>query len=114
MGLAIDGNVVHGIARGGQAFLAMQANNDGTINLGGNLYAKQDPIVGKDVFVNYGAKVCYLNGYTLNTDSGQLDTVVATLKDDDTTYYFFNVFDKSSGQVRYAYVDSKNTKMPNS
>ena len=114
MGLAIDGNEVHGIARGGQAFLAMQANNDGTINLGGNLYAKQDPIVGKDIFVNYGAIVNYLNGYTLTTDSGNLDTVVATLKDDDATYYFFNVFDKSSGQVRYAYVDSKDTKMPNS
>ena len=114
MGLAIDGNEVHGIAKGGQPFLAMQANNDGTINLGGNLYAKQDPIVGKDIFVNYGATVHYLNGFTLNTDFGQLSTVVATLKDDDATYYFFSVFSKSSGQVRYAYVDSKDTKMPNS
>lgn len=114
MGLAIDGNEVHGIAKGGQPFLAMQANKDGSINFGGSLYAKQDPIVGKDIFINYGATVHYLDGYTLTTDSGKLDTVVATLKDDDATYYFYNVFDKSSGQVRYAYVDSKDTKMPNS
>lgn len=114
MGLAIDGNVVQGIAKGGQPFLAMQANNDGTINLGGNLYAKQDPIVGKDIFVNYGATVHYLDGYTLITDYAPLYTIVATLKDDDTTYYFFNVFDKSSGQVRYAYVDSQDTKWSNS
>ena len=114
MGLAIDGNEVHGIAKGGQPFLAMQTNKDGSINFGGSLYAKQDPIVGKDIFVNYGATVHYLDGYTFTTDSGNLDTVVATLKDDDATYYFFNVFDKSSGQVRYAYADSKDTKMPNS
>ena len=114
MGLAIDGNVVHGIAKGGQPFLAMQANNDGTINLGGNLYAKQDPIVGKDIFVNYGATVHYLNGYTINNESGVLDTVVATLKDDLATYYFFNTYEKSSGLVQYAYVKSTDTKMPNS
>ena len=47
MGLAIDGNEVHGIAKGGQPFLAMQANKDGSINFGGSLYAKQDPMVGK-------------------------------------------------------------------
>lgn len=40
MGLAIDGNVVHGIARGGQAFLAMQANNDCTININGNVFTQ--------------------------------------------------------------------------
>lgn len=40
MGLAIDGNVVHGIARGGQAFVAMQANNDGTININGNVFTQ--------------------------------------------------------------------------
>ena len=114
MGLAIDGNVVHGIARGGQAFLAMQANNDGTINLGGNLYAKQDPIVGKDIFVDHDSAAYYLIGDELDTDSRQLYTVVATLKDDSATYYFFKVFDKSSGQNLYAYVDSRDAKMSNS
>lgn len=114
MGLAIDGNVVHGIAKGGQPFLAMQANNDGTINLGGNLYAKQDPIVGKDIFVNYGATVHYLNGYTINNESGVLDTVLAVLKEDGGTYYVFNTYEKSSGLVQYAYVKSTDTKMPNS
>lgn len=114
MGLVIDGNVVHGIAKSGQPFLAMQENNDGTINLGGNLYAKQDPIVGKDIFVNSGATIQYLNGYKLNSDSGELNTVVATLKDDQGTYYFYNTYEKSSGLVQYAYVKSTDTKMPNS
>lgn len=114
MGLAIDGNVVHGIARGGQAFLTMQTNKDGSINLGGNLYAKQDPIVGKDIIVDNGATVHYMNGYTLNNESGELNTVVATLKDDQATYYFYNTYEKSSGQVQYAYVKSTDTKMPNS
>lgn len=40
MGLAIDSNVVHGIARGGQAFLAMQANEDGSININGNVFTQ--------------------------------------------------------------------------
>ena len=40
MGLAIDGNEVHGIARGGQAFLAMQENSDGSININGNMFTK--------------------------------------------------------------------------
>lgn len=38
MGLAIDGNVVHGIAKGGQAFLAIQANEDGSITYNGQKY----------------------------------------------------------------------------
>ena len=36
MGLAIDGNEVHGIARGGQAFVSLgNTNADGSINIGG-------------------------------------------------------------------------------
>ena len=39
MGLAIDGNIVHGIARGGQAFVSLEsAAKDGSINIGGNNY----------------------------------------------------------------------------
>ena len=39
MGLAIDGNEVHGIAKGGQAFVSLgNANADGSINIGGQDY----------------------------------------------------------------------------
>lgn len=39
MGLAIDGNEVHGIARGGQAFLPIDENNaDGSITYNGQKY----------------------------------------------------------------------------
>lgn len=39
MGLAIDGNVVHGIARGGQAFLPIdKSNEDGSITYNGQKY----------------------------------------------------------------------------
>ncbi|NRO47692.1 hypothetical protein IMAU30132_00042 [Lactobacillus helveticus] len=39
MGLAIDGNEVHGIARGGQAFVSLEsANKDGSINIDGKNY----------------------------------------------------------------------------
>lgn len=40
MGLAIDGNEVHGIARGGQAFVSLGNTNnaDGSINIGGQDY----------------------------------------------------------------------------
>ncbi len=117
MGLVIDGNEVNGIAKGGQPFLAMQANKDGTINVGGNLYAKQDPIVGKDIFVNYDATAHYLNGLTITPDSGDVNrvvTVLKVLKDDENTYYFFNTYKKSSGLTRYAYVKSTDTKKPDS
>lgn len=114
MGLAIDGNVVHGIARGGQPFLAMQANKDGSINLGDNLYAKQDPIVGKKIYVNEDARVQYLSGDSFTTDADQLETVLAVLKDGMGTYYFFQAYEKSSGQLRYAYVPSEVTRMANS
>lgn len=38
MGLAIDGNVVHGIAKGGQAFLPITKNEDGSITYNGQKY----------------------------------------------------------------------------
>ena len=39
MGLAIDGNEVHGIARGGQAFVSLgNVNTDGSLNIGGQDY----------------------------------------------------------------------------
>ena len=111
MGLAIDGNVVHGIAKGGQPFLAMQANNDGTINLGGNLYAKQDPMVGKKIYINAGATIKYLSGFSISAETEQSDTVFAVLKDDGGTYYVYNTYEESSGMCAYAYVSSTDTRM---
>ena len=113
MGLAIDGNVVHGIARGGQAFLTMQTNKDGSINLGGNLYTKQDPIVGKKIYVTDGATIQYLSGMSITAEAEQLDTVLSVLKDDTGTYYFINTYEGTTGKLTYAYVNSKNTRMGN-
>lgn len=45
MGLAIDGNVVHGIARGGQAFLPITKNADGSVVIDGHTY--NDSLIGK-------------------------------------------------------------------
>lgn len=45
MGLAIDGNVVHGIARGGQAFLPITKNKDGSVVIDGHTY--NDSLIGK-------------------------------------------------------------------
>ncbi len=45
MGLAIDGNEVHGIARGGQAFVSLgNTNADGSINIGGQNYLSENKI----------------------------------------------------------------------
>lgn len=113
MGLAIDGNVVHGIARGGQAFLTMQTNKDGSINLGGNLYVKQDPIVGKTIYVTDGAAINYLSGMSITAEQETPDKVLAVLKDDTGTYYFFNTYEGINGKLTYAYVNSENTRMGN-
>ncbi|NRO85264.1 hypothetical protein IMAU10149_01856 [Lactobacillus helveticus] len=49
MGLAIDGNEVHGIARGGQAFVSIgNANTDGSINIGGQDYFNKNKMKIKD------------------------------------------------------------------
>lgn len=114
MGLVIDGNVVHGIARGGQAFLTMQANKDGSINLGGNLYTKQDPIVGKKIYVTEGATIHYLSRFTINVGEDTPNTVLAVLKGSDETYYFFNTYEGISEERSYAYVRSEDTRMANS
>ena len=61
MGLAIDGNVVHGIARGGQAFVSLgNANADGSINIGGQNYLSTNSMKIKKIskhglnFTNFG------------------------------------------------------------
>lgn len=114
MGLVIDGNVVHGIARGGQAFLTMQANKDGSINLGGNLYTKQDPIVGKKIYITEGATIHYLSGLSINAEVDTPDIVLAVLKEDSGTYYFFNTYEGINESCTYAYVRSEDTRMANS
>ena len=49
MGLAIDGNEVHGIARGGQAFVSLgNVNTDGSINIGGQDYLNKNKMKIKD------------------------------------------------------------------
>ena len=49
MGLAIDGNEVHGIARGGQAFVSLgNANADGSVNIGGQDYFNKNKMTIKD------------------------------------------------------------------
>lgn len=49
MGLAIDGNEVHGIAKGGQAFLSIgNTNTDGSINIGGQNYFNKNQMKIKD------------------------------------------------------------------
>ena len=111
MGLAIDGNEVHGIAKGGQPFLAMQANKDGSINFGGSLYAKQDPMVGKKFYINEGATIKYLSGLSISAETEMPDTVLAVLKDDSGTYYVYNTYEESSGMRSYAYVSSTDTRM---
>lgn len=111
MGLAIDGNEVHGIAKGGQPFLAMQTNKDGSINFGGSLYAKQDPMVGKKFYINAGATIQYLSGFSISAETEQSDTVLAVLKDNSGTYYVYNTYEESSGMRTYAYVSSADTRM---
>lgn len=115
MGLAIDGNEVHGIAKGGQPFLAMQTNKDGSINFGGSLYAKQDPMVGKKFYINAGATIKYLShihyGFSISAETEAPNTVLAVLKDDGGTYYVYNTYEGSSGLCTYAYVSSTDTRM---
>ena len=50
MGLAIDGNEVHGIARGGQAFVSIGNVNstDGSLNIGGQYYLNESKMKIKD------------------------------------------------------------------
>lgn len=49
MGLAIDGNEVHGIARGGQAFVSIgNTNVDGSISLNGHNYLNENNMEIKD------------------------------------------------------------------
>ena len=50
MGLAIDGNIVHGIARGGEAFVGLgNANNtDGSLSIGGQDYLSKNSMGIKD------------------------------------------------------------------
>nr|DAW18309.1 MAG TPA: hypothetical protein [Caudoviricetes sp.] len=61
MGLAIDGNEVHGIAKGGQAFVSLgNTNTDGSINIGGQDYLNKNKIKIKstdsfDVSINEGS-----------------------------------------------------------
>lgn len=52
MGLAIDGNVVHGIAKGGQAFVSLENTNaDGSINIGGQDYLSKNKMKLEDTGV---------------------------------------------------------------
>lgn len=59
MGLAIDGNEVHGIARGGQAFVSIgNTNTDGSISIGDQNYLSKIKmkIKGTDQFnIKFGA-----------------------------------------------------------
>lgn len=49
MGLAIDGNEVHGIARGGQAFISLgNTNGDGSLNIDGQDYLSKSKMQIKD------------------------------------------------------------------
>lgn len=49
MGLAIDGNEVHGIARGGQAFISLgNTNGDGSLNIDGQDYLSKSKMEIKD------------------------------------------------------------------
>ena len=49
MGLAIDGNEVHGIARGGQAFVSLgNVNTDGSLNIGGQGFLSKNKMKIKD------------------------------------------------------------------
>ena len=58
MGLAIDGNEVHGIARGGQAFVSIgNTNADGSISLNGQDYLSENNMKIKDTgkfYINVG------------------------------------------------------------
>ena len=89
MGLAIDGNEVHGIARGGQAFVSLgNTNTDGSINIGGQDYLSKNKMKIKstksfdinieeesatidvtDNLSNYGGCLAICVIYTTGTDS---------------------------------------------
>lgn len=60
MGLAIDGNVVNGIARGGQAFLPITKNTDGSVAIDGHTY--NDSLVGKRASGLSNSTQYYLTG----------------------------------------------------
>lgn len=60
MGLAIDGNVVHGIARGGQAFLPITKNKDGSVVIDGHTY--NDSLIGKRASGISSSTQYYLTG----------------------------------------------------
>ena len=60
MGLAIDGNVVHGIAKGGQAFLPITKNKDGSVVIDGHTY--NDSLIGKRASGLSNSTQYYLTG----------------------------------------------------
>ena len=83
MGLAIDGNEVHGVAHGGQAFVSLEsANEDGSINIDGRKQAAM-PV---SFTISKGTHLLRGNvegGYNLSTDCDA--TCVGT---SDKFYYF--------------------------
>lgn len=92
MGLAIDGNEVHGIAKGGQAFLPIDKNNeDGSINIDGRKYVTM-PVsftIPEGTHVSDGE---HASGFTLSTDCNV--TCVGT---SNKFYYFCGEIEFTEG-----------------
>ena len=97
MGLAIDGNEVHGIAKGGQAFLSIgNTNADGSLNISGRKYVTM-PVsftIPKGTHLFDGT---HINGLNLIQDC-----TVTCVGTSDKFYYF-------SGYVEAAQDDDGNT-----
>ena len=97
MGLAIDGNEVHGIAKGGQAFLSIgNTNKYGSINISGRKYAAM-PVSFTIPKGTHLLREGVEGGYDLSKDCDA--TCVGT---SDKFYYF-------SGYVEAAQDDDGNT-----
>lgn len=100
-GLAINGNVVHGFAVGGQAFLPVTTNKDGSLNVNGKKYEesgkyyyKESIDAGSDGYITYDHSKINPNGVFLFDDTYSythrffVDNTV--LLDDNTSQYYLS------------------------
>lgn len=94
MGLAIDGNVVHGLAVSGQSFQPLVTNEDGSLNVNGKKYVTvprrvkvtDEQSVSIPNWTNYDA---LSNGYGQEPEiSTGIYNCIGTGTVDGTQYYF--------------------------
>lgn len=93
MGLAIDSNVVHGIARGGQAFVSLGDTNekDGSINIDGQDYLSKNNMKIRKIsdngigFANYGEISTHTIDITSNLSNYAGYLAICAIVDNDNS-----------------------------